>query len=142
MKVNLVVCCALLILFGSDRLIHAQARPDASVVLVKQWLAAHAQGFQFSVTEKRVNKLGDKASTAWLKIFKDEELKDPTTVKSFLLLIHAAFEYPELISSDEDKHPQATLLLLNNLKGKVADPRLRGQVDQLTSFVKEKASVQ
>ena len=137
---RLVICCVLLFLSGSGGVLRAQGSTDDSVVLVRQWLAARSRGFRFSLTEKRVNRLGDKASLALLKIFKDEELKDPKKVKSFLLLIRAAFEHPELISSDQDQRPQATLPLLNNLKAKAADSGLREQIEQLTRFVNERAA--
>ncbi len=140
MKVKLIICGALLMLSGSIGLVPAQVKSDSSVVLVKGWLASRARGIRFSVTEKRVNRLGDKAVIALHKIYTDEELNDPAKIQSFLPLIQAAFEHPELIASAEDKQPQATLLLLNKLKGKLSDSTQRGQIEQLTSFVKEKSS--
>ena len=44
--------------------------------------------------EKQINRLGDRASTAVLKIVPEEELTNPEKVRTFLPLLRAAFLDP------------------------------------------------
>src|SRR5215210_2564053 len=65
---------------------------------VKEVLLEKSQGILDGSTEKYTNRLGDKVSIALLKIFKEEELRDPRKIKQILPIIRMAFAGPQVIS--------------------------------------------
>ena len=95
--------------------------------------------FKLSVTEKQLNRLGDRISIALLKILDEKELRDPKKLRKILPLIRDAFVKPEIVSIPEDRKPKITLFLLGHL-GNVSDPVIQEQLIQITKFVKEQTA--
>jgi hypothetical protein len=64
--------------------------------------------------EKRINRLGDGASIALMKILSSDQLQDPVLEDRILIILDMAFQAPAIVRP-EDRHPKVTLLLLNYL---------------------------
>jgi len=113
---------------------------DYDVPVVKRALEDRfppGQGF-FGITEKQLNRLGDRVAIALLKILDDEDLKNPQKVKRALQIVHHSFLYPRLISIVQDKKPNVTLVLLDYINSKTSDPILKKEISVVIKFVKEK----
>jgi hypothetical protein len=109
---------------------------DPTVHLVKVLLHQQSTGFSDGRLEKYSERLGDRVSTALLKIFKAKELEDPENIKTFLPIIRSAFLYPTLVPAQYRK-PKVTLRLLDRLQRKVADGELKHQLSEVATFVTE-----
>ncbi|HEV2303945.1 MAG TPA: hypothetical protein VGR93_00365 [Candidatus Acidoferrales bacterium] len=107
-----------------------------SIALVRNVLATHSTGVITSWTQKNLPRLGDEVSIDILKIFSDRDLAQPRTVESFLPIIDEAFSEPQFISLDANKKPQITMLLLEHLLSRIADPVVRQQIKQTITYVK------
>jgi L-2-hydroxyglutarate oxidase LhgO len=110
---------------------------DPSVQTVR-FLLQMPPGFSLGGSEKQSARLGDRVSTALLKIFKKNELEDPENIRKFLPIIHAAFLYPTYVPTKYRK-PKVTLSLLARLERKVTDVKLKHEISDVTTFVTEQA---
>lgn len=108
---------------------------DPSVQTV-EFLLQNPSEFWFSFQEKRSVRLGDRVSTALLKILKKKELEDPENIRKFLPIIHSAFLYPTGVPAQYRK-PKVTLPLLARLERKVTDVELKHEISKVAAFVTE-----
>lgn len=114
-----------------------ESRDPYSIAVVKNILHQPSK-LNSGFSEKQLNRLGDKVSIAILKIFSDEELKEPENIRAILALIRHAFDAPEVISIESDKHPRVTLMLLRFLESGSADEAVRVEVSGIIQFVQER----
>jgi hypothetical protein len=108
---------------------------DPSVRAVKT-LLQQPSSFSSGFSEKQDNRLGDRAAAALLKIFTQEELKDPQNIRKFLPIIRSSFLYPKLTPAAYRK-PKVTLPLLAQLEEQVRDAKLKDDIAELMQFVRE-----
>jgi serine/threonine-protein kinase RIO1 len=105
---------------------------------VKFELAMRTGGKQIvhSWTQKRLQVLGDRVSIAVIKILKPADFDDPQVVRDVLPIIRDSFSEPQLISSDVDKEPKVTLVLLGYLHQRM-DSHIEAQrdIEEVTRFV-------
>lgn len=111
-----------------------------SLNLVQAAVSMRAQGVIMAKVETRLARIGDAASIALLKIFTQDQLKDPQTIESFLPVIHVAFCNPQFIAEESDKKPAITVFLLNFIHQHVSDSRVQEDIRQTLEFVKQKGS--
>lgn len=139
MRVNVTICCMLLI-FAISLAAQDQSQQDQtdpySISLVQRALSLHSIGVRNSIVEKNIPRCGDKASIALVKLYGDADFSNPKTVGLALALIRDAFSRPQAISTEVDKQPRVTLLLLNYLRQKMlSDVQTRGDIQQTIEFV-------
>lgn len=113
-----------------------QKAEDPAVYTVRVLLDQQSIGFSDGRLEGDSERLGDKVSTALLKIFNAKELEDPENIKRFLPIIRSAFLYPTVVPAQYRK-PKVTLPFLERLERKVADGELKHQISELATFVTE-----
>jgi hypothetical protein len=101
--------------------------------IVREALSLH--GVSLSFTEKAVNRLGDRAAVALIRILADTPPAQPEQVTAILSLLHDAFAAPGMISDDADLQPKATLFLLECLRHLPSAQSLGVQVKQTKAFV-------
>lgn len=94
-----------------------------------------ANGVSFSFTEKEINKLGDRAAIGLIRIIGQEPLANPDQITSMLGILQTAFSAPNIIVSDADRYPRATLFLLTCLKGMPSSRTLAAEIEQVKRFV-------
>ena len=111
---------------------------DPSVRAVKT-LLQQPSGFSSGFSEKQENRLGDRVSVALLKIFSQEELRDPQNIRKFLPVIRSSFLNPKLIPAAYRK-PKVTLPLLARLEGQVDDAKLKSDITELMQFIREQTT--
>lgn len=111
-----------------------------SVRLVKESVKNPDLALGFSVTEKHVNRLGDRVSIALLKIYDAGELKDPQNIKNYLPIVRAAFVSPRIVRLAEDRKPKVTLFLLTYLGREVRDANLKTQISEAVRYIKEQTA--
>jgi hypothetical protein len=75
-----------------------------------------------------------------IKIFSEQELKDPQRIRKLLPLIRQAFNAPNAISVAEDRSPKVTMLLLRFWLSEVADASLKNDISQLITALKGKGT--
>ncbi len=139
MRIYYIFTCLLLIFFSNTNSqgYRAQDNDPYHIAAVREALWEQSKGITDSSTEKNINRLGDKAAIALLKILKEDELQDPQTIRSTLPIIHRAFAYPKLISEADDRKPSVTLFLLHHLESQVTDPTLKAEISELIKFIKD-----
>jgi hypothetical protein len=69
-----------------------------------------------SVDEKILNRSGDLAAVAVTKSVSAQEMNSSEKARQILLILHMAFEAPQIISSSCGRTPTAALLLLDELE--------------------------
>ena len=114
-----------------------QADADYSVTEVKE-LLKQPVGFSSSFSEKQIQRLGDRASIALMKIFSEDELTDPKNIKRFLPFIVDAFRNPNLIPI-KDREPRVTLIFLKFLEARV--PALQADIRNTEKTVQQETSI-
>ena len=102
--------------------------PDPYGVVIVRGLLAESADFSTGFSEKQRDRLGDRAAIAVLKIFSDQELRNPATARKVLRLIETVFRNPQLISVKEDREPRVTLFLLGYLEQVAPDRQLRQEI--------------
>lgn len=132
------------LLFISSAVAQDKLRENAedlySLRLVKESVKNPDLALGFSVTEKHVNRLGDRVSIALLKIYDADDLKDPQNIKKYLPIVRAAFVSPLIVRLAEDRKPKVTLFLLTYLQKEVTDANLKAQISETVEYVKEQTS--
>ena len=89
----------------------------------------------YGITEKHVNRLGDRASIALIKLVDDEDLKHSEKVMRVLQIIRHSFLYPKMITMEDDRKPKFTLVFLEHLDAVLQDPALKREVSEVRRFV-------
>jgi hypothetical protein len=87
-------------------------------------------------SEKQLNRLGDRVSVALMKIYSEENVKDPQNIRRCLPLIVQAFQVPRLVPAD-DRQPQVTIIFLKFLEDEVNDKALKAEIVETRSLVIE-----
>lgn len=127
--------CTLLIVLASTTIVcHAQ-QDDYSVQQVRELLKLPV-GNSSSVSEKILNRQGDRVSIALMKIYPGDELTNPENVRRYLPMITTAFQALSVVPPD-DREPRVTLLLLNSIKGRIQDPQLQASILQTIHAVQK-----
>ena len=116
-----------------------EKKDDYSIPVVKN-LLQQPEGFSTGFSDKQLDRLGDRISIALIKIFSEQELKDPQRIRKVLPLIRQAFNAPNVISVAEDKSPKVTMLLLRFWLSEVADTSLKNDISQLITALKGKGT--
>src|SRR5215213_9861797 len=130
MRIVTAICGTLLIfssVFAQDK-IKEQDEDIYSIKLVKESVKNPDLALGFSVTEKHINRLGDRVSIALLKIYDAESLKDPQNIRNYLPIVRAAFVAPRIIRLAEDRKPEVTMFLLTYLEREITDTNLKSQI--------------
>jgi hypothetical protein len=94
----------------------------------------------YGITEKHVNRLGDRASIALIKLLDDEDLKHSEKVIRVLQIIRHSFLYPKMITMEDDRRPKFTLIFLEHLDAVLQDPALKREVSEVRKFVTEQTA--
>jgi len=136
-----VTLCSVLLTFAIPLSIQLDEADPYSINFVHSALSLHSQGIYFSVVEKNIPRRGDQISIALLKIFTDDELSNPRTVRTFLPLIRQSFSQPEAISKGIDKKPRVALFLLDYLQRNISDAQTQRDIQETIKFVQEKAAL-
>jgi hypothetical protein len=89
----------------------------------------------YGVTEKHLNRLGDRSSIALIKLLNDEDLRNPKTVIRVLQIVRHSFLYPKMITMEDDRTPKFTLIFLEHLDAVLQDPALKREVSEVRRFV-------
>jgi hypothetical protein len=94
-------------------------------------------GVRHSFSQRQLVRLGDGISIALTKILDEQQMLDPETLGAILPMIREAFSQPELIVIKANRQPQITLLLLDHIRQKASEARVRDQIDGTIAFVKK-----
>ena len=134
MKITCVMFCAMLALatkpvWGSE---------DPYSLTLARELLKHPHVFT-SIVEKEVHRQGDRLAIGFAKILGDKDMRTPQTVRVVLRGLREAFAYPQLITQEEDKKPQVSLLLLRYLEQNSDDPELKKDIGEAIGFIREKS---
>jgi hypothetical protein len=109
---------------------------DAPLIRDVKFLLRQPQGISTGFSDKKSNRLGDSISVALLKIFTEEELRNPQIVSKFLPIIRASFLSPNLIPP-KNRSPKFTLPLLIRLEKTTDDARLKREISDLMRFIRD-----
>lgn len=131
----LIVMCLMALMAAMLPSSQSEKDDPYSVGTVRAALREQSTGVFNSWTQKYLDRLGDGASIAILKGLSERELLDPQTLKSLLPIIHDAFSEPQFISLDLNKQPQITILLLNHLLSRAANPAERQEIQRTIDYV-------
>jgi hypothetical protein len=93
----------------------------------------------FFSTHKVLNRLGDCAAIALIKLSVMDDYSNPRTATSFLSTIRDSFAEPQFIEGDEDKLPGVTMILLHYLVGVVQDAATKEEIRETIWFVQQEA---
>jgi hypothetical protein len=108
------IMCVFIILVTSSCLAqNLEPEGPYSVTTMRNFLD-FPESLSTGFAEKRINRLGDGASIALMKILSSEQLRDPVIEDRILTLLNMAFQAPAIVRP-EDRHPKVTLLLLSYL---------------------------
>lgn len=146
MRLVIAVCC--IFLFGlpavgqqqdeKKNLGSGQGELSESIRLVRQSVKNPGLALGASFTEKLINRQGDGAAIALLKIYDAEGLQNPENVRNYLPIIRAAFDAPAIVSVPENKKPEVTLFLLSYLQERIKDDVLKAGISEAAVYIKEK----
>src|SRR5260370_23768722 len=135
MKIKLIFLVVMLSLVTG--VASSQGRDEYSTDFVKQYIEIQKTGISVSMEEKNVVRLGDGVWIAVLKLYDERQLSDPNVVRTFLPVIHKAFQDPGLIQIEEDRKPQVTLFLLTALEKNTQDQAVKTDISALIDYVKK-----
>ncbi len=108
------IMCVFIILVTSSCLAqNLEPEGPYSVTTMRNFLD-FPESLSTGFAEKRINRLGDGASIALMKILSSDQLRDPVIEDRILTLLNMAFQAPAIVRP-EDRHPKVTLLLLSYL---------------------------
>jgi hypothetical protein len=108
---------------------------DPYALDVVQQILISPTGMASGFGEKQMNRLGDRASVAVVKIFSKKDLTQPSTIRQILPILRAAFGQPKIVGYERDRRPDFTLILLRYLSDKVKDPELGHAIEQTTQYI-------
>ena len=107
---------------------------------VRSALKVATLGGALSYTDPGIQNLGDAASVAVLKVVEPKDLTTPKMVKAYLQVVRTAFSQPMLtVACAEDKIPNVTIFVLDDLREKVKDKALQRQIDSTKEYVLKQA---
>jgi hypothetical protein len=94
-------------------------------------------GFSFSVTDKRIARLGDGASVVLLRYGIAEKPVDPIELQKVLYILHTSFSCGLCIIDKENKTPHITFALLDLLRTRTSENKLRAMIREAKNKIKE-----
>jgi hypothetical protein len=97
-----------------------------------------SHGQALSVYEKALYRMGDRVSVDLMKILGGVDPIDSGTGRSVLSMLRVAFGTPELIQTEGDRCPTATMSLLEQLERRVIDDEVRKESRALAESLKAK----
>jgi hypothetical protein len=112
-----------------------EVQDSYSLQLVRTCIKERSMGLYTATAAKLMPRLGDKVGIAIVKIYTSSDIMEPKTVRLFLPVIQMAFQYPRLISDEEDRKPAVTMLLLNYLRGNVREGALKEEISRVEDQV-------
>jgi hypothetical protein len=86
-----------------------------------------------------IKMLGDGTSVGVLKTVSPQDLTKPEVVKAYLKVIRIVFSEPQWIVCAEDKTPEVTVFLLDDLHEKVTNEELQREIDSTKEYVLKQA---
>lgn len=89
----------------------------------------------YSMQEKAVNRLGDRAAVGLIRHVGAQAPVTSLELEHILGVLKMAFAAPETITSDVDREPKATLVLLAYLNYLPASGNSKGEIEQTRSYV-------
>jgi hypothetical protein len=107
-----------------------------SIKLVKG-LLDQPEGASVSWLDKGRDRLGDRAAIALIKIFGEQELLEPRTLRRSLEIVRGAFSAPCIIGIASDRKPNVTLFVLRDLERQVKDEASRQKIIETITFVQQ-----
>jgi hypothetical protein len=117
----------------------SQGDDPYSLVLIRTAIDA-PENIRSSWVEKRIARLGDGVSIAFLKVLEEGKLTDPSELQKDLPVIRQAFAVPQIIAVESDKKPKVTMFLLDYMRRNVHDAKSKIDIQQTIDFVKEKTA--
>ncbi len=103
--------------------------------LVTSFVTPSGTPIIYSMQEKAVNRLGDRAAIGLIRHMSAQAPATPQEVVRIISVIRMAYAAPEVISSDADREPKATLLLLSYLSLLPASGISKAEIDNTRSYV-------
>jgi hypothetical protein len=132
----------LLLAFGlGGQLAFSQANPEDPYAekLVSVFLERH--GYPILITQvQAVNRLGDGAAVGLIRRIGAKPPATSDEVQRMLGVIKMAFAAPQTISSDANREPKATLILLSYLGYLPASTYVKGEIEQTRNYVQQQLS--
>lgn len=105
--------------------------PPAGIPM-KKW---YPEGI--SILETSIIRSGDSIGYAISRAYSRRELRDPDRLDRVLSLMRLSFSAPKIITSEEDKSPTVTMLLLFALKQECEDIGLRQKIIDAEIYINE-----
>jgi hypothetical protein len=136
-KVSRAFCLLLIMFISAVPYFAATDEDDPYSVRAVKELLKQPVGFSSGFSEKQVQRLGDRLSIALLKIYSEEELTNPESIKRYLPLVQDAFRFPKLVPLSEDRQPRVTLVLLEFLLSRTRDENLKKQISTTERIIRE-----
>jgi hypothetical protein len=93
-----------------------------------------------SMQEKTVNRLGDGAAVGLIRRLGTHPPATPEELQRILTVVKMAFAIPQIIRSEADREPKATLLLLSYLGYLPASASIKGEIEQTRSYVQQQVN--
>jgi hypothetical protein len=91
-----------------------------------------------SMQEKAVNRLGDRAAIGFVRhLGGGQTPSTPQEVEGILFVIRMAFAAPGIISSEADREPKATSMLLTYLGSLQTSNGVKQEIQQTRQFVEQ-----
>jgi hypothetical protein len=91
-----------------------------------------------SMQEKAINRLGDRAAIGFVRhLGGSQSPSTPQEVQGILFVIRMAFASPEIISSEADREPKATSILLTYLSSLQTSNGVKQEIQQTRQFVEQ-----
>ena len=103
--------------------------------LVASFVTAPGTPIIYSMQEKAVNRLGDRAAVGLIRHVSAQIPATPQEFERILGVIKMAYAAPEVISSDADREPKATLLLLAYLNFLPTAGDSKAEVERTRAYV-------
>jgi hypothetical protein len=118
----------------------AVCQTDSSDPYAEQLVAPLMKGGPLiSVVEKNINRSGDRAAIGVIRNIGMERPLVSKDIEQICFIIRLAFAVPQIISTDTDRQPRATLLLLSYLSYLPAAKESRDIIFQTQSYVIQQA---
>ena len=103
--------------------------------LVTSFVSLPGTPILYSMQEKAVNRLGDRAAIGLIRYLGAEAPSTSKQVERILGVIKMAYAAPAAITSDADRQPKATLLLLAYLNYSPVSNKMRIDLEQTRTYV-------
>jgi hypothetical protein len=140
----LLSSCGLILAQTSTGSTPAPKRSDAEqIVAIVLADNASTPAYGLSFIEKHLHRMGDQVA---LGVFQylgarvntvAEDSLSPLEMRMILYIVRKSFQYPELIQSEENRSPKATMVLLRYLGSLGAARAERDELERTTTFIEQ-----